>query len=188
MDLSNQETAKRIIKQCLDGDRKAQLVFYKHFYKLAFRICMRYAGNNAEADEMLNIGFLKVFDNLSSFQFKGSLEGWVRKIFVNTALDVLREKKQYVLIDYDDFFTEEEEPEIIKAQEEDFINADAKVLLNLIQELRPFSRIVVNLFVFDDLNAREIAELLGVSRARVKSTYYRSKLILIDKYQKIKNR
>src|ERR1051326_4959018 len=87
-----------IIKGCLKNDRASQKALYEHFYSRMLGVCMRYAKDRDEAKDMLNEAFLKVFNSLRTFAGKGSFEGWVKRVIVNSAIDRLRKNRQQYLI------------------------------------------------------------------------------------------
>src|ERR1035437_9540613 len=97
MDLSDIGKTKQLVGDCVKGERRSQQKFYQTFYGKMLAICMRYAGNREEAKDILHDGFIKVFANLKEFEFKGSLEGWVKRIVTNTAIDVVRKKKGFIV-------------------------------------------------------------------------------------------
>ncbi len=175
MDLSNQETAQKVIKQCLDGDREAQQAFYKHFYSLALGICMRYASDVNEAKDMMHDGFIKVFVNMSGFKFKGSLEGWVKRILVNNALDTIRNNKRFIATEIEEVFGQEEPNDPFGISDEEIIQADARLIVELIQQLPRMARVVVNLIVFEGYSHQQVADELGISVSSSKSTYSRAR-------------
>lgn len=173
---NNNDEVKVIIEKCIKGDIMSQELLYKSFYGKMLSVCMRYAKNKDESYDILQEGFVKVFNNLSSFNFKGSFEGWIRKIMVNTAIDLFRKNKNnYSLLEdisgnnnIDElYFTEEEEKMIEELRSE--------VILNLIQLLPPAYRMVLNLYVFENLTHSEIAKVLGIKEGTSKSNYFKAK-------------
>ena len=83
-----------IVAGCLKEKRSAQQMLYKHYAGLMFGICLRYTGNRADAEDVLQDGFLKIFTNISRFRNEGSFEGWMKRIMVNTALNFLRQRNK----------------------------------------------------------------------------------------------
>jgi RNA polymerase sigma-70 factor (ECF subfamily) len=136
-------------------------------------VCLRYTNNYEEAQDVLQDGFIKVFNKLSKFVNKGSLEGWVRRIMVNTALDHYRKNKKFqkdIEIDAVSFKLEKQEyiVESINAQD----------LLKIIQTIPEGYRVVFNLFAIEGYSHKEIAEQLGVTESTSKSQFSRAKKML----------
>ncbi|MCW3093719.1 MAG: sigma-70 family polymerase sigma factor [Ferruginibacter sp.] len=138
-----------------------------------FAVCLRYAKNKEEAEEILQEGFMKVFTFLHQFNFEGSFEGWIRKIMVNCALQKYRSKTRlHAVVDIDTNQLEIAGTENIIAQ------IGTKELLNMIQQLPPGYRMIFNLYVFEGMKHREIAELLGISEGTSKSNLSDARAIL----------
>jgi len=96
MDREDQDKLKRLVNECVKGNRQAQKELYKMYYGKMMSVCYRYANNTDEAKDVLQDGFVKVFQHLKSYNFKGSLEGWVRRIIVNTAIDCYMQSQTYL--------------------------------------------------------------------------------------------
>ncbi len=151
-----------VVKLCREGNSAAQEKLYKEFYGSMMNICLRYAKNYEDAVEILNTAFLKVFQNLDKYIGEGEyLHAWVSKIMVNTALDRVRfEKNRYsntvpLNIDIDS-----------KQIENDAVSQFAEGdLIKMIEELPSVSRAVFNLFVFENLSHKEIAEVLNINES-----------------------
>lgn len=125
------------------------------------KVCLRYAGNYEDANEILNSGFLKVFTSIGTYNFLGSFEGWMRKIMVNTALDKIKSEqtqKQNTLV-VEDYSAYENE---VLVENEVVKNISGEAVLGLVNQLPPMSRSVFNLYVFDGYSHREIAQMLGI--------------------------
>jgi RNA polymerase sigma-70 factor (ECF subfamily) len=138
-----------------------------------FVVCLRYSRNREDAEEILQEGFMKVFEHLSQFQHNGSFEGWVRKIMVNCALQKYRSKSQlHAVLNIDEVREENGDADNIYAR------LDAKELVKLVQQLSPGYRMVFNLYVFEKMKHREIAEHLGISEGTSKSNLSDAKAIL----------
>jgi RNA polymerase sigma factor (sigma-70 family) len=159
-----QETEQLLIKGCIAGDRAFQTKLYDLFAPKMLGVCLRYAKNREEAEEILHEGFLRVFTYINKFKGSGSFEGWMRKIMVNCALLRYRNKShlQPVMRLDSSGYNAADETNIES-------NLDAKELLSLVQTLPPGYRIVFNLYVFDGYKHREIAEALGISEGTSKS-------------------
>lgn len=167
------EQTAQLIRACINGDRCSQSRLYEQFAPKMLGVCMRYANNKEEAEEILQEGFIKVFKSLPSFKFAGSFEGWIRKIMVYSAIQQFRSKaKMFSIVDIDSI-----QPGEI-ANEEIVSGIQKKELLKLIQDLPPAYRLVFNLYVFEGMKHREIAECLGISEGTSKSNFFDAKLIL----------
>lgn len=153
-----------LISDCIKGDRQAQSMLYAMFGPKMFIVCLRYAKNKEEAEEILQEGFLKAFRFLHQFKNEGSLEGWIRKIMVNCALQKLRNRSKMAPVisieSYHEAFAFENFTES---------NITSKELLKLVVLLPPAYKAVFNLFVFEGYKHREIAEILGISEGTSKS-------------------
>lgn len=166
-------TEEQLIKECVSGNAIAQKEFYDLFAKKMMGVCMRYTNNYDEAQDILQDAFIKTFANLSKFGNKGSLEGWVRRIMVNTALDQYRKNKNRLSdIDVDtiDF----------KLESNDFIieSINASDLLVIIQTLPEGYRVIFNLFAIEGYSHKEIADKLEITESTSKSQYSRAKKML----------
>ncbi|MFK8045324.1 MAG: RNA polymerase sigma factor [Crocinitomicaceae bacterium] len=166
-------TDEELIKKCTCGDLLAQKTFYEKFAGKMYGVCLRYMGGSDEAQDVLQDGFIKVFDNLGKYQKKGSLEGWVRRIVVNTALDQIRKNKKYIdnvdvdsvsyMLDDNSFIVEE---------------LEADDLLKIINKLPVGYRLVFNLFAIEGYSHKEIAARLDITESTSKSQYSRARKIL----------
>jgi len=148
-------------------------------------VCLRYANSREEAEESLQEGFINAFIHIKKFRQEGSFEGWLRKIMVNASLQRLRTKsKLYPVVDLVD------EEVNLASKEEILSSIGTKDLLKLIQNLSPAYRIVFNLYVFEGLKHREIAEMLKISEGTSKSNLSDARVILqkqVKELYEIKN-
>lgn len=166
-----------IIQGCIDGDRRSQQALYEHFYGKMMVVCLRYARDHDEALDMFQEAFIKVFNNLHKFGNKGSFEGWIRRIMVNTSIDHIRKNKATShMVELDDShgsIREEEE------ESDDLLeNVNFNDLLELVQELSPAYRSVFNLYIVDGYTHKEIAEMLGINLGTSKSNLAKAKINL----------
>jgi RNA polymerase sigma-70 factor (ECF subfamily) len=168
----------KIIYGCQERDPGAQKELYEVFKTKMFGICMRYAGDFSEAQDILHDGFLKIYQKVDQYKFKGSFEGWIRKIMVNTALERFRTK--YKTVDIDDSYKELDR----KGSENISSDISAKELLKLIQELSPRYRMVFNLYAIEGYSHKEISEMMNISEGTSKSNLSRARAILQDKIKK----
>lgn len=163
-----------ILDGCVHGQRNAQEKLYRMLSARMFGVCMRYCRDYNEAKDVLQDGFIKVFENIKKFEHRGSFEGWVRRIIVNTAIEKFRKSKPETLYDKlpDIAEYEDNDPEIEVTHEE---------LLNLVQELPPQYRLVFNLYVFEEMTHKEISNMLSISEGTSKSNLSRARGILQQK-------
>jgi RNA polymerase sigma factor (sigma-70 family) len=139
-----------------------------------YGVCLRYAGNAEEAEDILQEGFIKVFNKIGSYRSEGSFEGWIRRIFVNTAIEHFR-KKIYLqpITEYEENTVEGKYLTVL----DDLAEKD---IIQLVQQLSPGYRTVFNMYVVEGYTHRQIAEALGISEGTSKSQLSRAKLILQD--------
>jgi RNA polymerase sigma-70 factor (ECF subfamily) len=170
---------QEIIKGCLKNDRKCQKALYEKFYGKMMGACMRYAKNRDDAKDILHEGFMKVFDNLHKFGNKGSFEGWVRRIMVNTAIDHIRKNKhEYLIVDtvYADKMAKQMTDDV--DENELMSSVNQQEVIKAIQQLSPAYRAVFNLYVIEEYTHKEIAELLDISEGTSKSNLAKAKFNL----------
>ena len=156
----------------MDGDRRMQEALYQRFSPKMYAVCLRYAGNAEEAEDILQEGFIKIFKKLESFRGDGSFEGWVRRIFVNTAIEHFRRKRYLQPV------TEKEENTIEGKYLSVLDGLAEKDILALVQELSPGYRTVFNLYVVEGYTHKEISDMMGISEGTSKSQLSRAKVIL----------
>ncbi|MBL0234554.1 MAG: sigma-70 family RNA polymerase sigma factor [Chitinophagaceae bacterium] len=147
---------------------------YQRFSPRMYAVCLRYAGNADEAQDVLQDGFIKVFKKMDSFRGEGSFEGWMRRVFVNTAIEHFRRKRYMMPV------TEKEENTLEGKYTSVLDELGAKDILALVQELSPGYRTVFNMYVVEGYTHREIADMLGISEGTSKSQLSRAKVILQD--------
>jgi RNA polymerase sigma factor (sigma-70 family) len=161
-----------LIEGCITGDRKMQRELYNRFASKMYGVCLRYAGNGEEAEDILQEGFIKVYNKIGSFKGTGSLEGWIRRIFVNTAIEHFRRKAYLQPI------TEREENSLETKYLSILDDLAERDIIQLIQQLSPGYRTVFNMYVVEGYTHKEIAEALGISEGTSKSQLSRAKSIL----------
>jgi RNA polymerase sigma-70 factor (ECF subfamily) len=170
---------RNIVDGCIRNDRRAQEQLFKMYYGKMLAVCRRYMADNDSAQEVLQEGFIKVFDKIGGFDFKGSLEGWIRRIVTNTAIDAFRKTKRNPFqTENDALFKQEASEEMIDQEEWDLLELKAEAALEAIQELSPAYRNVFNLFVIEDYSHKEIADLLGINEGTSKSNLAKAKMNL----------
>lgn len=167
------EILHQLIQGAVKGERTSQNRLYTTLAPKMFVVCLRYAGNREEAEDILQEGFIKVFENIAAFKFTGAFEGWVRRIMVNCALERFRRKSPLLaVLNVEDEKHQGYEDESISAQ------LSEKELLQLVQQLPAAYKMVFNLYVFEGLKHREIAELLNISEGTSKSNLSDARIIL----------
>ncbi|HYC40798.1 MAG TPA: RNA polymerase sigma factor [Chitinophagaceae bacterium] len=151
---------------------------YRRFSGRMYGVCLRYASNAEEAEDILQEGFIKIFKKLESFRSEGSFEGWIRRIFVNTAIEHFRRKKYLQPV------TEKEETSIEGKYISVLDDLAEQDILGLVQQLSPGYRTVFNMYVVEGYTHKEIADMLGISEGTSKSQLSRAKVILQDLVRK----
>lgn len=158
------------LQACLQGDRLAQKHFFERFKGKMFALCLRYANSREDAEDILQEGFVKVFRDLGQYSGAGNFEGWVRKVFVNTALQHLQRQKKNLItteLDGQDF------PDSAEAYTSDEL--PAKNMIRILQQLPPGFRTIFNLHILEGCSHPEISEILGISVGTSKSQLLRAK-------------
>ena len=166
---------KLLIENCKNHDTKAQSEIYKLFSRKLFALCLKYSRNRAEAEDILQDSFLTIFEKIGQYEHKGSFEGWMKRIAINTALQRYREQRVLNIVD------EENIEDVEVNVEADDVNID--FLLSCIQELPDRYRLVFNLYVLDGYSHKEIAEMLDITTGTTKSNLARARLILKEKIE-----
>ncbi|WP_262889838.1 RNA polymerase sigma factor [Paraflavitalea devenefica] len=149
---------------------------YRRFAPKMYAVCLRYANNTNDAQDLLQEGFIKVYKNLHRFRAEGSFEGWVRRVFVNTSIEHFRKKSAQL-----SSVSEREENTIEDADITALDSLAEKDIINIVQELSPGYRTVFNLYVVEGYSHKEIGQLLGISEGTSKSQLARAKSILQKK-------
>lgn len=167
---------EQLINDCKKHDTKAQEQLYRLFSSKLFSICLKYSRNYAEAEDNLQDGFLIIFDKIHQFNFKGSFEGWIKRIMINNVLQQYRGVSFLELINEN--ISEEVELEI------DDENISMDYLMKIIQELPDRYRLVFNLYVLDGYPHKEIAEMLNITTGTSKSNLARGRMILKEKIER----
>jgi RNA polymerase sigma factor (sigma-70 family) len=168
-----------LVNECVKGNARAQRMLFDKFAGKMMTVCLRYAKNTEQAEDVLQDGFVKVFMKLSDFKKEGSLEGWVRRIMVNTALDQIRREVKFKSdLDIEDVGYKIENNAFITEQ----LMADD--LMKLVRAMPDGYRIVFNMFAIEGYSHAEIAETLGVTENTSKSQYSRARAYLRERLEK----
>ena len=162
-----------LIKGCIEGNRQMQEELYKRFSGKMYAVCLRYANNADDAQDLLQEGFIKVYRNLHRFRAEGSFEGWIRRVFVNSSIEHFRKKALQL-----SKVSDKEENTIEDTDSSALDKMAEKDIVRLIQELSPGYRTVFNLYVVEGYSHREIGDMLGISEGTSKSQLARARSIL----------
>ncbi|MBL7886419.1 MAG: sigma-70 family RNA polymerase sigma factor [Flavobacterium sp.] len=166
---------EQLINDCKKNERKAQEQLYKLYAPKLFSVCLKYSRNYTEAQDNLQDGFLLIYKKIHQFSFKGSLEGWLKRVMINHVLQQYRKESFLNIVD-------ENVPEEIEV-EVDSDGVSSEFLIKIIQELPDRYRLVFNLYVLDGFSHQEIAEQLNINIGTSKSNLSRAKLILKEKIE-----
>lgn len=167
-------TDEQLVKKCLEKDSLAQKQLFDYFSRKMMGVCLRYTKDVEEAQDVLQIGFVKVFEKLHLFNNEGSLEGWIRKVLVNTALDQIRKNKKF-----DDNVDLSKVDYSMATENENVLDQlSANDLLKIIQAMPTGFRTVFNLYAIEGYSHQEIADQLNISINTSKSQYSRARVYL----------
>ena len=170
---------KDLIKACLKGDARAQRLLYERFGPQLMGLCLRYAGNREDAEEIFHDTFIKVFGNLKKFKNESSLKTWISRIGINTALDYLRKKKKAIFIAH----ISDHHAEITDSDIEREISLEAETAMHLMRTMPLNQQIIINLFVIEEMSHKEIASQLQISEEASRVQLSRAKKALIQLIQ-----
>jgi RNA polymerase sigma-70 factor (ECF subfamily) len=171
----------QIIELCAKHNRKAQQELYDKYSRLLLGVCMRYATDRAEAEDILQDSFLKIFYSIKDFTGSGSFIGWLRKVVVNTAITHYHKNLKYRYhVEIEEFVSTETG---VMSFEENYFTSDE--LYMVLNELPTGYRMVFNLYAVEGYKHKEIAEMLGIDTNTSKSQYSRAKAAIRDKLEKL---
>jgi len=169
----------QLIQRCKKNDTKAQSDLYKLFSSKLFALCLKYSKNPVEAEDNLQDAFVTIFEKMSQYKYKGSFEGWLKRIVINTALQRYRSKGVFNIIN-------ENSIEDVLVEIEDNNAIDIDFLLLTIQELPDRYRLVFNLYALDGYSHKEIAKMLHITTGTTKSNLARARMILKNRIENYK--
>ena len=164
----------QLIQKCKKNDTKAQSELYKLFSGKLFALCLKYSRNHVEAEDNLQDAFMTIFNKMSQYEYKGSFEGWLKRITVNTALQRYRSKGVFNIVN-------ENNIEDFTVEIENDNDVDIDFLLHSIQDLPDRYRLVFNLYALDGYSHKEIAKMLNITTGTTKSNLARARMILKNK-------
>jgi RNA polymerase sigma-70 factor (ECF subfamily) len=163
-----------LVEGCCKGDRACQKALYDLYCKKMMVVCLRYSKSTMEAEDMLQEGFVRVFQGLKGFRHDAKLETWMTRIMVNTALNHHRKKLYlYPMVDIEELDIEQHEVSLSGLQ--------FAQLIEMIQSLPQGCQVVFNLFAIEGYSHKEIAGMLGISEGTSKSQYARARMLLMNK-------
>ncbi|MDQ6902528.1 MAG: RNA polymerase sigma factor [Bacteroidota bacterium] len=171
-----------LIQGCLNGDRQMQEILYRRFSSKMYGVCLRYSGSADDANDLLQEGFIKIYKNLGKFRGDGSFEGWIRRIFVNTAIEHFRKKiKLYNVSEVQENTIEDTDISVLD-------KLAAKDIIVLVNELAPGYKTIFNMHVIEGYSHKEIADILGITEGTSKSQLARAKGVLKKSLEKTINK
>lgn len=164
----------KIVERCKKGDRKAGEQLYRMFSAKMFAVCIQYSKSREDAEDNLQDGFIKILESIGQYTGKGSFEGWMKRVFINTALEKYRKNRPLQVV--------EEVPDVVDDDDiGDDLNIPSDVLFEFVNQLPEKYRLVFNLYVMENMQHKEIAAMLGISDGTSKSNLARAKEILKKK-------
>jgi RNA polymerase sigma factor (sigma-70 family) len=168
-----------LLEGCKNGNPKSQELLYRQFYGYAMSVCLRYTRSRDEALEILNDGFIKVFNHAGTIDPTKPFKNWLRRVMVNTALDFYRQNHKHY------YHEDIENAHYLKDNSADAQSEiNYQELIDLIQQLSPGYRTVFNLFVIDGYSHEEIGKMLGISEGTSKSNLARARVNLREMLSK----
>jgi RNA polymerase sigma-70 factor (ECF subfamily) len=179
MKFAKTHTLGDLLNGCKAGNRKMQESLYQQTASKMLAVCMRYAKDRMEAEDSLQVGFIKIFERINEYRGEGSFEGWMRRIMVHTAIESYRKNiKSITVVSIDDVL---EQP----STGFDFNRLGMEDLLKIIQNLADGYRMVFNMYVIEGYSHKEIAEMLGISEGASKSQLSRARAVLKQEITKM---
>ena len=161
----------RIIDKCKQGDRQAAEKIYQIFSAKMFALCLRFSKDRADAEDTLQDGFIKIFTSIGQYTGKGSLEGGMKRIMINTAMEKFRKNPPLQIV--------EELPEIEDNEDiDEEVSIPEEVLADFVNQLPERYKMVFNLYVIEEMSHKDIAALPGINEGRSKSNLARAREIL----------
>lgn len=172
-----------LVNGCINKNINAQRELYERYAPKMLSVCERYMGNEDDARDAMHDGFIRLFDRISKFEQRGSLDGWVRKLFVNTCLEKLRKLKKNPFQNFDE---DNEDMQISNNSIPDAeTQIEAKELLNCVKNLPASLRSIFNLHAIEGYSHEEIAELLEITSSTSRGGYFKARAMLKEKIKLI---
>jgi RNA polymerase sigma-70 factor (ECF subfamily) len=176
-------TDEDIIQGCKNGDRRAQETLFLRYGKKMYGYCLRYSGNHADASDLLQDGFVKVFEFIGTYKGDSALEGWMTRLFINLAISRFRKRSsgpQFVDVENTPLAEQADETR----DEEELAPVNLDIVLSALAALPEKYRLVINLYAIDKMNHKDIAEQLGISEGTSKSLLSRGRVMLKEQLNK----
>lgn len=176
-------TESELVEACLKKDRSAQKQLYDRYSRQMMSVCLRYGGNVETAQDMLQEGFIMVFEKLWQYKGEGALGGWIRRVIVTSALENLRKNKKHEMTEEinDHASSMDVDPQALQ-------DLAIESLMKLIQEMPIGYRTVFNMFAIEGFSHKEIAESLNITESTSKSQYFKAKAFLRLQLEQQENR
>ncbi len=168
----------KIIEGCKKGKKSAQNRLYEKYSPVMLGVCLRYCSNMADAEDVLQEGFIKVFTYIKNFRGDGSFEGWVRRIMVNTAITHIKKNVKYSYEDIENISSDYQEDEEIA-----YSPVNPEIMIKVLQSLPAGYRSVVNLYIFEGYSHKEIGGIMGISESTSKSQLSKAKKFIRRKLE-----
>ena len=165
----------QLVKECLKNNALAQKALYDRFAQAMLAVCYRYTKSIADAEDVLQEGFVKVFKNLHQFKAEGELGAWIRRIMVTTAINYLKKNSRYQT----ELLFGEEHLHVVPSHQP-AINIEAKELADLMRQLPAGYQTIFNLYAVEGYSHAEIAKMLGIQEGTSRSQYARARALLIQ--------
>jgi len=165
-----------LVKDCLRGKPAAQRQLYEHFAGTMLSVCYRYTKSMADAEDVLQEAFVKVFLNLHQYQSKGELGAWIRRIMVTTSINYLKRNERYQT----DLLFPDDHLHIVSNDDHPEVKMGARELADLIRQLPPGYQTIFNLYAVEGFNHVEIGKILGIQESTSRSQYARARALLIQ--------
>jgi RNA polymerase sigma factor (sigma-70 family) len=182
MFLKHKYSTEDLIVKCKAANRQAQELLYKQFASKMLAVCMRYATDKMEAEDMLQNGFIRVFQKINDYRGEGSFEGWMRRIMVHTSIEHYRKHQKMVHVDIEESGYEQSVNGAAAS------SLEAKDLLAIIQQLPAGYRMVFNLYAIEGYSHKEIAEMAGITEGASKSQLSRARTLLKQKIEQLEGK
>jgi RNA polymerase sigma-70 factor (ECF subfamily) len=184
------ESEETIIRGCIEGDKQSFKALYNAYSSKMMAVSLRYFPDRMQAEDVLHNAWLKIFDKINTFKSEGSLEGWMKRVVANEAINELRRiSRQGLRLSFDEFRKEESglQMDFSYNEQEDEVNQrfSAEQLLSALHALPDGYRTVFNLYVFEKMKHHEIASLLGISDNTSKSQLHKARMMLQKKLNTI---
>ena len=169
------DDTNKIIAGCLKGNRRDQELLYRRNASKMYALCLRYSNDREEASDVLQEGFVRIFNRLRDYKREGSFEGWMRKIMVNTALEKYRENHFLYNVDSIDDINESD---ICMTEIDPDNELEVSDLMGMIKSLPPQYKMVFNLYAIEGYSHKEIGQMLGITEGTSKSNLSRARSLL----------